>query len=550
MTSGILHELIENVREHSQSRAHTHPWVLVGGELVQPQSYSRRVDDFDAYIRNFVVWAAREPSPLLRLFVGDSGRGIHAAISPTSLPTVAIKDDIVGATRQTVPETGGHAILRALNSHGKYGAAQRDPRGLWKVQRIIRSFQGTIIITSGPAVAGYIFDSGPESQPVDTDSPCMLPGTMVECTILTAPGRDIRTHDEELPSPVPAITTAASKLVCTSALLRPRVGLDSDDLNAIQLQLDYLQNTADGGLVVAVEMTPEVGFPADWEIEEAIRAVLNIASAAANPATVTLVFADVSRKLVSVAVDDLNKRQDTESNLKPPGLQSPILVVSPGEYSLLGRWHSIGPPIAFDPFAITFAAPNCRYRTVIGIGGCSTPIREVRDQPGLLRLHGGIVTLKLRPQDAIEALTRHLSSEIVKAVNEAGVPGVVDGMYLTPSLRVARRWINVQPLLQHLRCHRMVGFLLANTVATRTGLVVRASEPTVVRAGSLDERLASTFSLSLTGVDATLELAAVPFVKSTVAGSNAHMLTICTDLLSSGASVRRAIRTLWRHRLP
>ena len=530
LSKGILDELIENTREHAYPQAECIPWTLVGAELLQPQSYSNRADDFDPYMRDFVMWAENESSPLLRFFVGDSGRGVRSS---------------TGTKPRLTPAEAGLAILNAFDHHGDYRNAERGPRGLWKVKRVVRSFRGAVLISSGPAVAGYIFDASTEGRVINTKAPSWLAGTVAECTILTASSRDIRTYDEELPSPVPALTSAASRLVSMSAILRPRIGLAYDDLNMIQKQLDYLQGTADSGLVVAIEMATEIGFPADWEMQEAIRSVLTIASAAANPATITLVFVGVSRKLLSVAIDDLNRRQDRESSLKPPGLQSPVLVVSsenihywaggtPLVRHLLSRLSQSRVPHRIADIAQSLDRETARRLH-----------REVRDQPGLLHLQGGIVTLKLRPQDAIDALTQYFSSKIVNAVSAAETPGVIGGLYLTPGLRVTSRWVNVQLLLQHLRCHRIAGFLLANTVAIRTGLILRASEPTVVRIGSIHEYLGAIFSQSLTGVDATLELTVESRTGTTLPGSGKQTITVFTDLVCSGASVRRAIRTLW-----
>src|SRR5207245_3365239 len=107
-----------------------------------------------------------------------------------------------------------------------------------------------------------------------------------ECTVLTAPGRNIHLYEEELSSPAQPLTSGASNLTCTTALLKARVGFDTDDLATIQYYLDRLQNVTDGGLVIGVELPSGAGSAAGSEIEDAISSVLDIASKAANPATV------------------------------------------------------------------------------------------------------------------------------------------------------------------------------------------------------------------------------------------------------------------------
>jgi hypothetical protein len=121
LTRGVLDELIENTKCHGQSGDETHAWTLVGGELTHPQSYSRRIDDFDPKLRDFVIWSSMEPSPLLRLFIGDTGRGIHASLE-------AKKASMAGAlfneyTRDPTALIHGKAILTALDHHAAHNVA-------------------------------------------------------------------------------------------------------------------------------------------------------------------------------------------------------------------------------------------------------------------------------------------------------------------------------------------------------------------------------------------------------------------------------------------
>ena len=180
VAQGILAELIENARDHAYPDTPADAWVLVGGELTQPQSYSRRLDDFDRDLQGLVSWASSESSPLLRLFVGDNGIGIA-------------RDK-----RESSRMHSGEAILEALNRHASHAALNREARGLWKATRIVRSFQGSLLVTSGSATAGHIHEPSRDTNPnVNIPMPVWLPGTTVESTILTASGRAIRPYEEE-----------------------------------------------------------------------------------------------------------------------------------------------------------------------------------------------------------------------------------------------------------------------------------------------------------------------------------------------------------------
>ena len=425
LTRGVLDELIENAKHHGRPERDSEIWAVVGGELAHPQSYVGRINDFDPALRDFVIWSSKEPSPLLRLFIGDAGKGIPASVETRTVGKAA-SDNTINPT----PPDHGAKILAAVDSHAKFPSRDREPQGLWKVQRVVRSFQGALLITSGMATAGYIFDATPEGHQVNIASPAWLPGTMVECTVLTAPGRDISLHQDELSSPDTSSSSISSDLTCTTAFLKPRVGFDSDDLAIIEHHLDRLKNVPDGGLVIGVEVPAEVGSPAGSEIEDAITSILDIASKAANPTTVTLVFSGVARKLLSVAIDALNRRQD-ENILRLPRLHSPILVLSPENV----HYWAGGTPLVRQLLSILSQSAKSDFKILdigqsLAVEAPSALEREIRDQPRLLQLDRGIISLKLRPRDAVTALTRFLGIKLTSAVSTAMAPGVSKGRFL------------------------------------------------------------------------------------------------------------------------
>ena len=91
----------------------------------------------------------------------------------------------------------------------------------------------------------------------------------------------------------------------------------------------------------------------------------------------------------------------------------------------------------------------------------------------------------------------------------------------------------------------MAGFVLAEQVKFKTGLPPRSPVPTVVWTGSMDEQFSSVFSLALSGVAETYDgVSALRLNKDLAAGARDYPITVCTDSVSRGASVRRTIREL------
>lgn len=537
VAQGILAELIENARDHAYRGSPADAWVLIGGELTQPQSYFRRLDDFDLELQNLVNWAYKEPSPLLRLFVGDSGMGIP------------LKE------RDSSPMVSGKSILEAFNRHASHAAANRETLGLWKATRVVRSFQGSLLVTSGSATAGHIHEPSRSNPDVNIPLPVWLPGTIVESTILTAvksttptlPGHAIRPDEEEAAFPADPLSPSASPLSCVTVTLRPKLGLDFSDKSLIQHELDESLGTHNGGLVILVEVPSGTGPAAESDIEDVISSVLDIVGESAVPRAVTLVFPGVSRRLLELAIDSLTGNQDSEPQFGHPSPRHPVLVVSPENTHY---WVG-GELVIRRILSILSQSAETRLRLVDVInsldgGRDRTLERYIRDQPQLLQLDTGVIVLKLRPRDALDALTAHFSKKVSDAMRAAEAPGVKKGYYLTTSLRVATRWINSRDLLQYLHLNQIAGLLLANAVANGSRPVTRSAKPRVICVGSVDDQTASTFCHALSGVPYSLDsIAARNLAGESVTENPEQPVVVCTDVISRGAYVRKTVRELW-----
>ena len=442
----------------------------------------------------------------------------------------------------------GEAILEALNQHASHAALDRETRGLWKATHVVRSFQGSLLVTSGSATAGHIHEPSRDNNPnVNIPLPVWLPGTTVESTILTASGRAIRPYEEEAVSLARSLAPAAGHLACITVTLRPKLGLDFNDKSAIQGHLDQSRNSDYSGLAVLVEVPSGTGPAAHSDIESAISSVLEIASESANPNTVTLVFPGVSRRLLQLAIDSIKDRQNSEREAERPRLHRPVLVVSPEN----AHYWVGGTLVIRQLLSILSQSAGTRLRVAdvassLNIKRDTALEQEIRSQPQLLRLDGDLITLQLRPRDALDALTAEFGKQVSDAMLAAEAPGVKKGYYLTTSLRVTTRWINSRDLLQYLHLDQIAGLLLANAVANGSKPVARSANPRVICVGSVDERTASTFALALSGVPYTLEDMAVQRLagKSVIANPE-QPVVVCTDVISRGAYVRRTVRELW-----
>lgn len=538
IAKGVIDELVENVRDHARNSDGTRPPPLVGAMVVEPIAYINREEDFEQYLQSFIEWSGELSSPLVRILVSDSGTGfgntVQSRVSNEQLQVPTKADRASSIINE--------AILRAMHSWTPSGPGQLPSRGLWKVHRIIRSYAGSLVVASGTANAGYIQDHSPSSKPITSSLPYPVPGTSVECNILTAPGRKNVLQEGELPSPtVTYITQEAAHLLCATATLNPGRGIEPKDLETIQHLLQQVDPETDG-LVIAVDLPHGVPTPSETELQESIQDIFRVATTAANLVAVSVVFAGVNRQLLSLGVADLNEQASAATDASDLGLSSPVLVVAPENRhywaggtstlrTILGRMSQAQGPLRVDEFSTLLDQEQ---------------LRLIRFQPALLRLVDGLLHLRLRPQDAIAALTDYFAERIPTAVSAADIPGVVSGVYLTPHLRIVSRWIRVQELLSALQCESTAGLLLASLVNDRLGYFIRSTpSPMVLRIGSASRDLTTAFSLSLTGVSKFYDHASD--IQSEIAPqqlSPMPPIVICTDLISSGHSVRRALREL------
>ena len=535
LASGILAELIENVPEHTSPGTGKDIHALIGANLIQP-NYENRLEDFDEYIRGFVQWAASLPAPLLQVFVGDADRGMQASF------------DTVSGPNPKSPRELGAAIVSALDHHtGTSGS-----RGLWKVKEIVRSFRGTIISMTGRAVAGYVFSSTQNEHSINNSSPYSFPGTIIECNILAGPEKAPDPQFFEM-SLSKTEKESAIDLQCETAVLQSHVGLTPQDLTTINARLEALGRplgslgkASDAGLVIAIDIPPGERSPSDTDIHRAIRAILDIGDSASSRKAIAVCFAGISAKLLSLVALDFNLQFDFEysqGSASPP--PRPILIVGPekkhywvGGTPLIRRIlsylsQSVGPRELGD------------LSSTLNAGQSGQLLSSIHKNNQLLRLDGKFIRLNLRPWDAIRVLTQYVSDEIAEAVADEQIPAV-EGFYLTPTLRTVRQWIDLPGLLQRLECYRMAGFLLATGLEARISAPFRGPTPLIVRVGSIDQHLTSIFASSLTGLEATFDdVSLLPMPSLTSEERYQQWVVLCTDIISSGATVRRAIRELW-----
>src|SRR6266568_3252819 len=526
---GLISELLENSRMHSWQTPETPRLPLFGAAIVDASAYERRIDDFDINLRSLAASAAVAGSRLVRIFVGDSGRGIEVP----EHETIGAEPNLGDPVDQNV-----EAIVRAMSRWKPSRHSELSARGLWKVQRIVQEYGGSALIRSGRAQAGYIYHTVGPPEPIQSTFQAILPGTAIECNLLTTQKRHRRRRAGELASPIARRSAFTQlRLQCTSALLRPGRGLDELDTQRIR-EVVQSPKSDSGGIVVAIEVAQGSGILGDDDLIKLIRSISDIVAEGNRPPTVTLAIAGANRSMLALAIEELNIGHDATAD---PGLTGPILVIAEGVHYWVGGNSSLRDILG------SLSQDQPQLRLVRGgttiRGDPEDVLLRVDAVRSLLDYDGATIRLKLRPQDALQAIASYLRGVVSSAISEVSADGVESGEFLTPSLRRTTRWIDVRRLLASARCLNLSSLVLAFLVFERTGrYLVGHPNPFVIwRAGSMTRDMTGAFQASLDGVSQEYRAPVEVAAETPTSSAGPKPVVICTDLISTEHSIRMAI---------
>ncbi|AXO36972.1 hypothetical protein MicB006_4709 [Micromonospora sp. B006] len=531
--TGIIAELLENAAEHSSLMADglDRPQILLGGVIVPPETYQDRSGDLDESLGDLVTTAAAVPSPLVRLVVADAGVGM-------------IGELVVGS--DPGPATVQRAILTTLDrrqpARTTNGPIDHHARGLWKVARLARGYQGGLLITSGGQVVTRTFGSQPSHQDSARSQAAATAGTLVECAVLLHPD-DRRLGAEEVATP-PRTTgreDGRPDLQCVIASLRRRCGLTGADLRTVRRELSR-RPTATSGLVIAVTTPDGDVRPDDVDIGAAIAQVLTVANTQDDLGMVVLAFPGVNRQMMSVAVEFLNAGCGPRPVDVPSDRRSPILVLGPDNRHFWVGGTATGRQIlrrlsgAQRPVHLHDLADSGSPADVL------PAIRELQDRTGALHAEHDVLRLRIKPQDAMSALANYVGQELRTAIQDATSDGVVQGVFLTPNLRVTNRWCDLGRVLAGLDLGGLAGYALAALMEDRIGRFDRKTAPLVVRVGDAPHAMVAAFARSFTGHDRYLNsLEDVRLERARRGTEGAPRVLLITDLASSRRTLKHAL---------
>jgi hypothetical protein len=530
VTRTVLAELVANVAQHGRMGQSEPPLALVGAMLLTPETYSSRIDHGVGLLREFGTWAGTENSPVLRLVVGDAGAGLVRTLPPElrTLPPgeTAVDDHLTDVQA---------AIIRAFDRRisSREGTAPRgDAPGLSKVERIVNSYHGAVLVRTEGDVAGLV-RSFPEAEPVASGGLTWTPGTVVEATLLTETSMTKSLTRSNPSTPSAFRVTGDLDVTVLTTSLEPS-GLQSSDLTLIQASLNRTAGTL-SCLVISTE--PHSGQPilGDTALYRAVRDVLTAAGGVAHEAAICLVFPGTNQRLLDLAIADLNDHVDPT--------HPPVLVLAaPNQY----HWSGGSPDLRhlLDLLtAQTFEPGLGAHQETVALAKALGP--EVDQRPNLFQITEDEVALRLHPADGMAALADWLSDRLRTRILDT-FDQFPNQLFVTPTLRVTRSWIDVTRELKEERVLKLAGFLLASlllkaqiTDATRRTVLIQITH--------LADDIASAVSaaLGLGGGFITSEnLQDLDHLSTERGRREPPTLILITDLISTADTLRSSVAVL------
>jgi hypothetical protein len=439
VTRGIVLELLDNAHRHSGAEE-----ILLGGVFVDAVKFWPSSGDFDPALGTFVDNLAASNGSLIRLVVADAGGGFAAGDDP--------------------------ADLAGLLDRRSAGGTEAAARGLWKVSRLVRAYRGALLISSGRLSTGRRYDGDSDAQVAGAAYP-MAGGTLIECAVPAEIRDTALIGAGELRTARRSAGGSVAGLACLAVPLYSPSGLGSRDQDRLRAALSE-SGVGSAGTVVAVTVPRNGDGVHDVELFRAVSQVSAIAAESAG-GPVALAFPNVNRPLMSLAMEFLNAEHD-DRVARGEAVPPPLLVIGPY------KWHywAGGEP--------------ARRRA---LGAWSSGNGEVADV-----LNAAMIL----PQDAVTAMVRWIGREIEEAIGRLPEDGaaadVWHGKFLTPSLRLASRWYDLDSVLTRLDLHAVTGMALAAAVEDLLP-DLGGVRPLIVRSSNAPRNTVTALARALTGRD-------------------------------------------------
>lgn len=315
----VLHELVENVKDHAPDNVSDPPGALFGAITLNRERsrYHAKTDHFYDSATPYLTWLGDQRSPIARIVVADSGVGLPDTVMPL----------ILAKTETLSPSERNLAAIRYSfrSTISRHGSGHRRGVGLTTVRRFVRSYGGMITVRARNVSGGYEFSTRTPTV-IEDQRLAYVPGTSIETFL----GLTLRTRIEHERTGV--VDNGAGDIV-------PIVTSFDDTVNSLRTTIETVIEDKSAQLPIVVLMID--AWKRDRDSGQAFALKLGkLAAAVSGIAGIAVVLAgasDADCEATFGAIDEIRESSDSSWRKRwdMPSWWPPFLVLSASGRS---RW--------------------------------------------------------------------------------------------------------------------------------------------------------------------------------------------------------------------
>lgn len=432
----VLSELVENVEDHAE----TTNWALLGA-WARPETSQPRPEYFLDAEQGFLEWFVQQPSSMVELVLGDSGVGIPASLRESYLRSHRIYTEALMRSTRYEQEIMDWAFYRWSSKMGLGVRKVEGTRGLYRVDRVVTRYQGIITIRAENHLVGLDHGGSSYNQPVFAKGQLSrVPGTILR---LRLPASRISSCPREpgrrLPPDVHFCMVDMGELQQT--------GFSEIALQRLHKSLEEIPSGENSCVLARVhgsQVSPGL-------LHDAVLQALSQAIRRRHPPALILFGLPGGWSLIENAVDSVNKvheeqRRDVESPVEQDlSVWDPVLVVG-----TRGESAWVGASVATRQVLALMNSDRALSREDIKSLGLDEKTNLEMER--LLRGDTALFSYGIDGKVSLRVQPGHIP-RIIGQLLEANIQSTSEGdinkgkAYLTPSLHLVWRWLNIDRIL-------------------------------------------------------------------------------------------------------
>lgn len=466
-------ELAQNVAEHAEVDS----WALIGAWVRQPKPNFGYIDPnhYHDYERSYLSWLNEIQPSLVNIVIGDSGIGIPATLTTKYEKYIKSVRDIPEYAKDNKI---ANMLFWAFDrwSSCKKDDTLRGTRGLYRVDRIVKKYQGLFTLRCENQSVG-LDHGGPEYDERINNKKRLpfLPGTLVRLWLPSSKEQlPLRKVSPKKPKDLTLFSLELGKLTPT--------GLSDKDQGKL---LNYFQMAADDKplclLITAQDQVINRGSAIEYLLKNFVEA--------RHPATIVLYGLPGGWDTIENAVDSINQEHEKSKHGKESygpdhfEIWDPILILGrPGTFVWAGA-DAIHRKILNK---LLKAKNNIINKKDLQKDIKDNQIRQFvwrdfRNDTNLIRcLPDDGLELRLNLDGIFSANRLHIGHQIENHINLSKKGASEKGVYLTPSLTIINRWLNVNTILEETCGPKLAMLLLANLIVQHENLSKSNNKPNFI----------------------------------------------------------------------